>query len=97
MLSCRWVNRSEPIRRRARKTGVVWGIPGQGREVQTLGHRWNACLESGQETRASQWTDAVGQHMGNLKKFIGPMVLTIVTLFVINRVKVIRDLVYPAA
>jgi len=35
--------------------------------------------------------------MGSLKKFIGPMVLTIVTLFIINRVKVIRDLVYPAA
>ena len=40
---------------------------------------------------------AIGNHMGSLKKFIGPMVLTIVTLFVINRVKVIRDLVYPAA
>ena len=40
---------------------------------------------------------AVGSKMGNLKKFIGPMVMTIVTLFLINRVKVIRDLVYPAA
>lgn len=52
-------------------------------------------LELGQEPRTPR--TPAPPNMGNLKKFIGPMVLTIVTLFIVNRVKVVRDLVYPAA
>jgi len=35
--------------------------------------------------------------MANLQRFIGPMVITIITLAIVNRVKAIRDLVYPTA